>query len=375
MQIHTNCRHYRGNIPCFPNKTRGKECPTCDEFDPIGKRILLVKLGAPGDVLRTTFLLPGIKRKWRDCELTWLTRENASALLANLPAVDRVLSVEKEGVIQLNGERFNLCLNLDNDPLASSIAGQIRADEVRGYRLDDQGRVVAANREAEPWLRLALLDRLKKENRRTYQDFMRQIVGLPSEPKDPIQIGLTQDERAGAESRLRNLGLGGSHPVAFNTGSGDRWKTKRWPTKSFGELAERIQAPSSERILLLGGPAEDEENSRLARQEPDRFVYPGVMPLRDFMAVVARCRLLVTADTLALHVGLGTGVRTLALFGPTSAPEIEGSDLLLKIEAPVDCTCCYLRACDKEPFCMDELKPEMAYDALVRHGWIDRETG
>jgi hypothetical protein len=73
---------------------------------------------------------------------------------------------------------------------------------------------------------------------------------------------------------------------------------------------------------------------------------------------------------LALHVGLGTGVRTVALFGPTSCPEIEDCCNLVKVEAPVDCVCCYLKECDRQPFCMDALEPKIVYDAIVDSGWM-----
>ncbi|NUN95986.1 MAG: hypothetical protein HUU16_07410, partial [Candidatus Omnitrophica bacterium] len=203
MLIHTSCRHYRGSRPCIPNKARGKECPNCDEQDPIGDRILLIKLGAPGDVLRTTSLLPGIKRLWPDSELTWLTRRSAAPLLENLPQIDRVLLLEEEGALQILGERFDICMNLDNDPIASALATQERAVRHLGYVLDDLGRIVAANPEATAWLEMASFDRVKRENRDTYQAHMRRIVGLEAENPDPIQIRLTDKEREGAREQLR----------------------------------------------------------------------------------------------------------------------------------------------------------------------------
>jgi len=371
MKIHTDCRHYRGSVPCEPNKLRGKECPTCDEHDPIGLRILLIKLGAPGDVLRTTALLPGIRRKWPNCELTWLTRANASELLANLGEIDRILTVEEDGVTQLLGEAFDVSICLDNEPLAASVIVQVASSVVLGFTLSESGRVIPASSETEPWLEMALFDRLKKENRKTYQAHMREIIELDTEI-DPIQIRLTEGERRAASNRLKELGLAGVRPIAFNTGSGDRWQTKRWPMSSFIELANLLAHEDSHPILLLGGPGEDEDNRRLVTERPDRFVYPGVMLLREFLAVVAMCRLLVTSDTLALHVGLGTGVPTVVFFGPTSASEIEESGPLLKVVAPVDCVCCYLKECDKVPYCMDELTPSLMFQQIQESGFLNK---
>jgi heptosyltransferase-2 len=369
--IHTDCRHYRGDRPCVPNKERGKECADCDEFDPLGERLLLIKLGAPGDVLRTTALLPGIRRKWPNCELTWLTREDAAELLLHLDSIDRIVSVESEGIDQIRGETFDLCLNLDNEPLASSIANQIQSREKRGYILDTRGCVIAANPEAGPWLRMACFDRIKKENRSTYQEHMRRIVGIPSDPIDPIQIDLTDKEKEFADVRLHDLGIKEAKPIAFNTGAGSRWLTKRWPMESFLELSLLLAESSMDRILLLGGPQEDKENQLLAAERPDRFVYPGVLPLRRFMAMVARCGLLVTADTLALHVGLGANVPTVVLFGPTSATEIEGTGPLLKVTPPIECECYYRQECSRTTSCMAEISPETVANALAGEGWLE----
>lgn len=368
--IHTDCRHYRGDRPCVPNKERGKECPDCDEFDPIGARLLLIKLGAPGDVLRTTSLLPGIRRKWPNCELTWLTREDAVDLLRHLDSIDRILSVESEGIDQVRGETFDLCLNLDNEPLASSIANQIQSREKRGFTLNESGSVIAANPEAEPWLQMACFDRIKKENRLTYQEHMRRITGIESDPIDPVQIDFTESEKEFAETQLHELGIKDAKPIAFNTGAGSRWPTKRWPMESFLELSLLLAESSTDRILLLGGPQEDKDNRLLAAERPDRFVYPGVLPLRHFMALVARCGLLVTADTLALHVGLGVQVPTVALFGPTSATEIEGTGPLLKVTPPIECECYYRWECSRATSCMAEISPESVAKALTGEGWL-----
>ncbi|MCG3195908.1 MAG: hypothetical protein GHCLOJNM_00377 [bacterium] len=371
MLIHTSCRHYRGSRPCIPNKARGKECPTCDEQDPIGDRILLIKLGAPGDVLRTTSLLPGIKRLWPDSELTWLTRRSAAPLLENLPQIDRVLLLEEEGALQILGERFDICMNLDNDPIASALATQERAVRHLGYVLDDLGRIVAANPEATAWLEMASFDRVKRENRDTYQAHMRRIVGLEAENPDPIQIRLTDKEREGAREQLRHLGLAGHRPFAFNTGSGSRWPTKRWPPERFIELGFLLAPHSPCRILLLGGPDEEETNRMLALERPDLFVSPGAMPLRDFLALVETCSLLVTSDTLALHVGLGTAVPTVGLFGPTSAAEIEGVTPLLKITSPKACVHFYARECAESPCCMETITPADVHEQVRSAGWID----
>ncbi len=374
INIKPTCRLYRGDTPCTPNKLRGKECPTCDEFDPIKERILLIKLGAPGDVLRTTALLPAIRRRYPQSEISWLTRRDSAPLLENLSDIDKVLILENDGFLMPQGEWFDWCINLDNDPLAASMANQVRGDELTGFRMSERGKLFATNKEARGWLQMACFDRLKKENTRSYQSIMRGIIGVPTDEIDPVQISLRDSEIEWATGIVYDLGMESGTPIAFNTGSGSRWVTKRWPMESFLELGLLLHEDGGGKIFLVGGPIEDEANALLAMERPDLFVYPGTFEVRKFMALLSRMRLIVTADTMALHVGLGLQVPTVALFGSTSAPEIESSGPLIKVISPVDCICCYLKECDKVPFCMDELTPDIVAKRIEEKAWLSESS-
>ena len=62
--IHFDCRHFRGHIPCRPNKQHGYECGGCPVYEVPAKRILIIKLGALGDVIRTSPLLVRYRALW-----------------------------------------------------------------------------------------------------------------------------------------------------------------------------------------------------------------------------------------------------------------------------------------------------------------------
>ena len=59
---HPDCRHFRGDIPCLPNKREGVRCDGCPYYEPLEENVLIIKLGAAGDVIRTTPILPSIRR-------------------------------------------------------------------------------------------------------------------------------------------------------------------------------------------------------------------------------------------------------------------------------------------------------------------------
>jgi heptosyltransferase-2 len=78
------------------------------------------------------------------------------------------------------------------------------------------------------------------------------------------------------------------------------------------------------------------------------------------------CRVVVTGDTLALHLSLALKRPVVALFGPTCPQEISLFGLGEKIMTPLDCGPCYLRTCGKKPNCMDSITLETIWPALVR---------
>jgi tetratricopeptide (TPR) repeat protein len=86
-------------------------------YDPIHERILIVKLGATGDVLRTTSCLPPLKARYPRSHITWVTRSSSRAGLAGNPAIDRVLTVDGNYLEFLMAEEFDLAIGPDADLL------------------------------------------------------------------------------------------------------------------------------------------------------------------------------------------------------------------------------------------------------------------
>ena len=117
------CRHFKGDRPCKLYWTdKSYDCKICQHNKPHKGRILLIKLDALGDVLRCTPLAEGIKKKYPEAQLTWLTRENAAFFLQGNPFIDRIKIYNNETVRILQCEQFDIIINLDKDPKAASMA-------------------------------------------------------------------------------------------------------------------------------------------------------------------------------------------------------------------------------------------------------------
>ena len=215
-------------------------------------------------------------------------------------------------------------------------------------------------------------NRLKQRNARTFGQIVFEGLGLPGPVERPA-VTVPAAVRAEASRMLAGLSAGQSGPViALNTGAGARWKYKSWGEDQSAALARRLHDELGATVLLTGGAEETARNARIhaAAQRPQVLAAPVVPDLLVFTALLGACSLVVTSDSLAMHLALSQAVRTIVFFGPTSDAEIDLFGLGEKVVTPLPCRRCYLQDCDVRPHCMQSIGVERLYDAAAR--WLKR---
>lgn len=366
MDWKTDCLEFLGDRPCRPHKLRGRVCRDCPEYTPELGKILLVKLGALGDVVRTLPLLEALKKAYPKFRIWVITQKPASPFFLANPFVDRVFLLEHAPVI-LPHVTFTVAANLDLDPLACAVLRSARARRKLGFSLDSAGNIVPHDERAKEWYAMSLDDTKKKANRLTYQDHMARILGVPFSG-EPIRIELGQKRIEAARELLERLGFNPKlRPlIGLNTGSSPRWPLKTPNQEHFLELIRLLDERGLTPVTLLGGKKEIEKNRYIANALPGKAIALDVFEdILDFAALVSQHSLIVTGDTLALHLALGFGVRVVALFGPTSAQEIEIYGIGRKLIGKVPCIGCYLSDCHQKPTCMDTITPKEVLSAIL----------
>jgi heptosyltransferase-2 len=362
--LSTDCRFWRGDRPCAFHKQEGVECE-CRHYDQVKERVLIVKLDAMGDVLRSTCALPAIKARFPAAWVEWITRVESLPLLAENPLVDRTIAYGPDALLALSVSTYDWVVNLDAGRVSCELATMARAVEKTGFVLDERGHIEPTNEAARGWLEMGVSDRLKRANTRTYQGVMAEILGVAGPPAGYV-FQLSSAEVSAGERQLADLGwVPGRPTLGLATGAGGRWQLKQWREEAFGELiAEAFRRQPGLQILLLGGPEERDRNRRLMLAHPAVIDTGCDNPVRGFAALIRACDVVVTGDTLATHLSLAQGRRTVVLFGPTSHHEIEMFGLGRKIYPDMDCLCCYLSACDKSPNCMQEIRTPVVLEAV-----------
>ncbi|MEO0248451.1 MAG: glycosyltransferase family 9 protein [candidate division WOR-3 bacterium] len=331
--------------------------------------MLIIKLDAMGDVLRTTCLLPPMAKAWPNSRVTWITRPESVPLLENNPYVTEVVPYGPDAVVHLLSRRFHKLINLDAGKVSSALAASARAEERIGYVLAQDGYVQPTSPEAETWLRMGIFDDLKKTNTQTYQEIMCTVLGLPTDGMRYV-LELSDKELKDAQDHLISLGVDLEKSIiAIHTGAGGRWPQKQWGEGNLvlliNELIEELGDKTQ--VILFGGPSEENLNKRILESVSFQVFDAGCHnPVRHFAGLITCCSVVLSGDSLAMHVALATGRRVVVLFGPTSHAEIELFGLGEKVYADLDCLGCYRTQCTVSPNCMDLISVEMVKTALLR---------
>jgi hypothetical protein len=110
--IDFECKFFLGDRPCTWHKREGVLC-RCEHFERIRERILIIKLDAMGDVLRTTALLPPLVEKHPGAAIIWITRQESKPLLEGNTLITEVIPYGPDALAQLQAREFDLIINLD----------------------------------------------------------------------------------------------------------------------------------------------------------------------------------------------------------------------------------------------------------------------
>src|SRR6266478_6475474 len=287
-------------------------------------KILIIKLGATGDVVRTTPLLRRL-----DGAVSWITAEKNLALLDGIDREVRCVSWENRN--RVADTAYDLVINLEDDRETSSFLKQLKFKQLFGAYLNGDDKL-AYTSDSSDWFDLSLIsahgreeaDRLKLFNRRTYQELIFNSLGL----------GFNGDTYYLPPPRP--TGLQGD--VAISATAGPVWPMKKWAY--YDELKSELESAGLK------------VNTLQSRST-----------LLEHLADVQGHRCLVSGDSLPMHLALGSGLRCVSIFTCTSPWEIHGYGLQEKIVSPLLERFFYKRGYDRHA--TTAISVEKVMDAVI----------
>ena len=347
-----DCRHFRGDIPCSPSKLHHVHCidaqgNDCQHYDRVSKRILIIKLGALGDVIRTTPLLHKLKEVEPHAEIWWLTLSPEVVP----SSVDQILAFTPKSLAILQATSFDVLYCLDKDKEACAVASQVNATVKKGYTLHN-GKCVPIDAAGEHKYLTGVFDDISQKNTKSYQQEIFEICGYEFHGEKYIMPRVGEYEWKLPKKKLI---------VGLNTGCGGRWTSRLWPEKNWVALAKKLKKAGYV-PLLLGGEQEHGKNLRLAKASGAKYL--GHFPMPQFTSEVAQCDVIVTAVTMAMHMAIGQNKNIVLFNNIFNKHEFELYGRGEILEPDFECSCFYSPTCPNN--CMQYLSVERVFDACRR---------
>ncbi len=352
--LKTDCKWFRGDVPCKPHKQSGVHCidnegRDCPQYQRRTGNILIIKLGAIGDVIRTTPLLHALGRVHPEARIWWLTL-TPEVVPGN---VDVVLSFTPQNIVALQATHFDLVLNLDKDREACALATTLSADACKGFTLRN-GKPAPVDRDAEGKFLTGIFDDLNKANTRSYVKEIFEISGFTFSGEKYILDSFSGNGYTWKLPKGRPI-------IGLNTGCGERWVSRLWAEKNWTSLARNLKRAGYV-PLLLGGAQEHTKNLRLAKASG--ALYFGHFALPQFINLVDQCALVVTAVTMAMHITIGLNKKIVLFNNVFNRHEFELYGLGEIIEPAFDCPCFYSPVCPNN--CMQYISVDTVFGTCTR---------
>jgi lipopolysaccharide heptosyltransferase I len=328
------------------------------------RRVLVILMGALGDVVRGLSIVTALKSAEPDLHLTWLVEPACAGIVSLHPNVDEVVIFNRKeglrGVWKLKQELskrvFDVTLDLQRHAKSGLFSWFSGAPRRIGFnRKDAKEGNWLFNNEHIP----ARGDSISKIDH--YFLFLEHLgVAAP----ECIDGGLSHLTLESVNEEVRGEVRGPY--VGLILGS-SRY-SKDWPEEGYAALIEQASLPGISTIVLLGDPSKREMSERLMRT-PSRLTIVnsvGRTSLRDLVGLIHGARVCVGPDSGPAHIAGSLGVPHVTLFGPTpserNAPR--GSEGL-SIRASLGCSPCRRRVCPGlDKLCMRLISPAQVLERI-----------
>lgn len=293
-------------------------------------KILIIKLGysetldseitkvvSLGDVLRTTPLLEALKEKYEHSSIIFLTDKKAEELVKNNKYIDKLLIWDEFIGFLLLKERFDIVINLEKHPGICALADMIEAWQKYGFRFVSHTGDIAEYEQNVSFIDYINNKAIKKDY---WQKILIEHIGIRWKEQE-YTLGYIPKSK-----EVFDIGLN------FQVGS-------KWPTKSMSK--EKWELLYQE-LIQLGYKVDWQQ---------------GLNNLYEYIDWINSCKLLISQDSLGLHLSMALHKKTIGLFGSTDSEEIYpyGDVTFLNSKTLCDKMPCYKPICENSIFCMEEL--------------------
>jgi heptosyltransferase I len=336
-------------------------------------RILLVRLGALGDIVHAIPVAAALRRAHPTARIDWLVSAKHREILDLVPILDRRLPIRDRGeadggvsmvaaLRDLRKHRYDLVIDLQGLIKSALIARSSGAPRVLGFtprylrepiaRMfytsvhDPGGGGIYAATETRHVVQINL-------------GLLREIGITTHTAEFPI------DEGGGNRCAIEILARTRGRYAILNPGAA--WPNKRWPPERLAQVAVALSRRRGLQSVVIWGPGERElAEEVVARADRSAMLAPQTS-IVDIVALARRAALMISGDTGPTHIGAAVGTPIVGLYGPTR-PERNGPWLPedVTVSRAAVCQCHHLRRCKLETMCLLDIQVDEVIAAAER---------
>jgi heptosyltransferase-2 len=321
--------------------------------------------------------LHALRQGFPQARIVLLAKPSVAELFQGHPSIDEIILYCNPGIHagiggkwrlakSLRARQFDLAVLFQNAFEAALITALAGIPRRYGYPTDGRR-----------WLltdRVVQNANIRRRHQVEYYLELLRPMGFPVHPQAPI-LYTSPEEDCHGTARLETLGVSCGQPIiGLNPGS-TYGTAKRWLPQRYAEVVERLAMEHNAHVLIFGGRGEELLGDDIASMlTVPHTVLSGRTTVRELMALMKQCRLLLTNDAGPMHIAGALGVPVVAVFGPTNPQTTgpAGTNYEL-IRQPVECSPCLLRECPIDHRCMLKIQSQEVYEAAVRQ--LSMEAG
>jgi heptosyltransferase-2 len=319
--------------------------------------LLIIKTGALGDVLRTSFIAQALKGKYgeKNPKIFWLVSKKAINLLEANEFIDYLISEKNQK--ELKKIKFDLIINLEESELKCKFTSSLNAKKITGAFW--KNNKINYSKDSNYWFNMSIIsklgkekaDRLKRQNKKTHRQITGEMLNINWKAyESTLKLNKMQRKFSNNFKRRNNIS-NEDLIIGINTGSANTWP-KSLPIEKTIELIKKIKKNFNVKILLFGGPNETGRNEQIIAKTKNLLIDTGCKNnLKEVSSLISLCNLFISTDSLLLHISLSLKIKSISLIGPTSHSEIDMYGLGNKIISNSKDVCSYKRKTN----CMEKI--------------------
>jgi len=321
-----------------------------------------------GDAVMCTPALAALRSRFPHAQITLLVNPTIAELLRENTDLDQLWVYDKAGrhsglvgrfnlSQEIARESFDLAVLFQNAFEAALLVKMARIPIRCGYPTDGRGFLLTVHASLP----------LGSCHQVDYYLHLLRPLGINDGPRN-LHLKMTPQEDEAARQYLEGQGIRDTETVVGINPGATYGAAKRWSTERYARLADRLVESQNAKVLIFGGPGEERLGQAISAQMKNKaWVLGGRLTVRELMATIRHCDLLITNDSGPMHIAAAFGVPLVAIFGPTdprtTSPLGDQSMLLRK---PVECSPCLLRECPIDHRCMIRITVEEVFEAAER---------